>query len=146
MKKVISLFAILTLVFMLCACNTTAPSASPTPTPNADKTNVYIDNPIVGQWIPIGAQDPNGFMLFSEDGKMSRVKIDSKTGAQTVEEQGYYLTSDTTFIMVHPGGTESKEYRFEVINDNQTLNIYDNTYNMASEFRRIDSETENETE
>lgn len=97
---------------------------------------IHVDSPIVGQWVPIGVEDANGYLQFSSDGSMMRFSID-ENGEMKIEQQRYYLSAENKFIMIHPKNTLSDEYEFEVVNDGQTLNIYDPVYHMASEFLRI---------
>ena len=143
-KKILSIILAAVTAFALLGCNkndNTEPSPSPSPSPStapAVTEPVNIESEIVGQWVPVG-YEKEGYMQFYNDGKAVKVTV-SSDGEQKVYEQKYYLASDDTFKLVYKDGKESDAYRFEIINDGKTLNIYEttNSLNMPSEFYRID--------
>lgn len=142
LKRFISIIISAAIIFTFSGCfsggnKDEAPVQTPVSTPDLSEP-VNIESPIVGQWIPVGFEN-EGYMQFYADGTAVKF-VQNNNGEPKIYEQKYYLPSENTFKFVYKDGNESDEYRFEVINDGKTLNIYEttNSLNMASEFYRID--------
>ena len=153
MKKLLCFVSIICLIVCLAGCGTAAPDPSPsptsTPTPSATATpsptivpspegEVHIDSALVGQWVPVGV-DTQGYILFQEDGTMVRFEL-QQNAAPSIQERRYELLSENTFRIVGENGVATSPFEFEIVNDGNTLNIYDTTSSarIASEFQRIE--------
>ena len=151
MKKFVCFVSMICVIACLAGCSTanTDPSPSPTASPTATATptptivpspegEVHIDSEIVGQWVPVGVE-ANGYILFQEDGTMVRFELQQDSGP-SIQERRYELLSENTFRIVGENGVATSPFEFEILNDGNTLNIYDTTSSarIASEFQRIE--------
>ena len=147
MKKLLKLFAVVfSIIIVLSSCgNKPEGEAVPSPSPESEASApseneaVVIDSGIVGQWVPIGVENANGYLQFTSDGNMVKFTID-ESGNMDYQELKYYLSSENTFRMIKDGSTESYDFEFEISEDGTELGIYTNSaLRIPSKFQRIDN-------
>ena len=151
MKKLLCFVSIICLFVCLAGCGAANTDPSPSPTASATATatptptivpspegEVHIDSAIVGQWVPVGV-DTQGYILFQEDGTIVRFE-QQQNAAPSIQERRYELLSENTFRIIGENGVATSPFEFEIVNDGNTLNIYDPTSSVriASEFQRIE--------
>lgn len=149
MKRFLKLFAVVFVIMLVLSSCGEAPETESEAVPSqsaeaeaapSENEAVVIDSPIVGQWVPIGVENSNGYLQFTNDGNMIKFTIDN-SGNMNYQELKYYISSENTFRMIKDDGTNSYDFEFEVSEDGTELGIYTNSaLRIPSKFQRIDSD------